>query len=162
MKGNNFEKVTGQTLYEWLADGIERDSVEKRLSELQPEQVIEEYFEALDQKDAKTAGYCISKKTLLGNLTANMLNDALFNERIGLPFTDVDIGAKSSFDNLKSAKLLKVELIDEPEENAKIFRVTVNLQYNKGMTIGNGEQSWDCGMVYESPQTGWKIEGFGH
>ncbi|MEA4846942.1 MAG: DUF4829 domain-containing protein [Clostridiaceae bacterium] len=162
LKGNNFEKVTGQTLYEWLADGIERDSVEKRLSELQPEQVIEEYFEALDQKDAKTAGYCISKKTLLGNLTANMLNDALFNERIGLPFTDVDIGAKSSFDNLKSAKLLKVELIDEPEENAKIFRVTVNLQYNKGMTIGNGEQSWDCGMVYESPQTGWKIEGFGH
>ncbi len=162
LKGNNFEKVTGQTLYEWLADGIERDSVEKRLSELQPEQVIEEYFEALDQKDAKTAGYCISKKTLLGNLTANMLNDALFNERIGLPFTDVDIGAKSSFDNLKSAKLLKVELIDEPEENAKIFRVTVNLQYNKGMTISNGEQSWDCGMVYESPQTGWKIEGFGH
>jgi beta-lactamase regulating signal transducer with metallopeptidase domain len=162
LKGNSFEKVTGQTLYEWLADKIERDSIEKKLSELEPEQIIEEYFAALNQKDAEAAGYCISKKTLLGNLTINMRNEELFNERIGLPLTDAGIVAPSSFDNLESARLLKVELIEETGENAKIFRVTVDLQYNKELSIGSGEQYWDCGMVYESPQTGWKIEGFGH
>jgi len=141
---------------------IKGESTEERLSKLEPEQVIAEYFMSLDNKEAKTAGYYISKIALLENLTANMLNEELFIERVGLPLTNVDIGAKSSFDNLKSAKLLKVELIDETDENAKIYRVTVNLQYNKEWSIGSGRQIWDCSMVYESPQTGWKIVGFGH
>lgn len=62
------------------------------------------------------------KKTLLGNLTANMENDKLFNEGIGLPLTDASIGAPSIFDNLKSAKLLSVKLNDEPDINSNIFR----------------------------------------
>ena len=64
--------------------------------------------------------------------------------------------------NLKSAKMLKVSEIDEIGKNAKSFMVTVNLQYNKMQSIGSGEQFWDCRMVCESPQTGWKIENFGH
>ena len=91
-----------------------------------------------------------------------MLNEELFNQGISLPLTDADTGAKSTFHNLKSAKLLKVELNDEPDENTKIFRVTVDLQYKNEFTISSGEQYWDCYMVYESPQTGWKIEEFGH
>ncbi len=162
LKGNSFEKVTGQTLYEWLDDMIKADRIEESLSKFEPEQIIEQYFTALDKKDAKTAEYCISKKALLDNLTSNMLNDALFNEKIGLPLTDTHIGAKSNFNNLKSSQLLKVELFDEPDKNTKIFRVKVNLQYNEDLTISSGEQLWDCRMVYESPQTGWKIEGFGH
>lgn len=162
LKGKSFESVTGKTLDEWLANKVKADSAEERLSKLEPEQVIKEYFTALDNKDAKSAEYCISKKTLLGNLTANMPNEELFNEGIGLPLTNVDIGAKSNFDNLKSAKLSKIEPIEKSDKNTGTFRVYVNLQYNKEVTIENGEQSWDCSMVYESPQTGWKIEGFGH
>ncbi|SKC86999.1 DUF4829 domain-containing protein [Maledivibacter halophilus] len=163
LKGNGFEKVTGLTLNEWFSKMIKVDnSTEKRLSKLEPEQVIAEYFMSLDQKDANTSGYCISKKALLENLTSNMINEELFNEGIGLPLTGVGIRAKSNFDNLKSAKLFKTELIDEADKNTKIFRVTVDLQYNKEITIGSGQQDWDCQMVYESPQTGWKIEGFGH
>lgn len=163
LKGNGFEKVTDLTLNEWFSKMIKvDDSTEKRLAKLEPEQVIAEYFMSLDKKDAKISEYCISKKALLGNLTSNMLNEKLFNEGIGLPLTDVDIGAKSNFENLKSAKLFKTELVDQPDKNTKIFRVTVDLQYNKEITVGSGQQDWDCQMVYESPQTGWKIEGFGH
>lgn len=162
LKGNGFESVTGKTIDEWLANKVKADSTEERLSKLEPEQVIKEYFTALGNKDAKCAEYCISKKKLLGNLTVNMPNEELFNEGIGLPLTDTDIGAKSNFDNLKSAKLSKIELMEKSDKNTGTFRVYVNLQYNKEVTIGNGEQSWDCNMVYESPQTGWKIEGFGH
>ena len=162
LKGKSFEQVTDQTLYEWFAQKIKADSTEERLSKLKPEQVIMKYFMALDNKDKKTATYCISKKNLLGNLTSNILNKELFNKEIGLPLTDSGIRAKSSFDNLKSSKLLKVELFDEPDKNTKIFRVTVDLKYKKELTINGGEQYWDCRMVYESPQTGWKIEDFGH
>lgn len=162
LKGNSFEKAAGQTLDGWLAGMLKADGTEERLSKLMPEQIIEEYFTALDQKNAKTAEYCISKKTLLGYLTINMEDSKLFNERSHLPLTDTNIGSRSSVDNLKSAKLLKVELIDEPDKNTKNFRVTVNLQYIKEQSISSGEQFWDCRMVYESPQTGWKIEGFGH
>ena len=162
LKGNSFEKVTGLTLNQWFSKMIKADSTEEKLAKLEPEQIIAKYFMSLNKKDARTAKYCISKKTLLGNLTSNMPNEELFNEWIRLPLTDSDIKTRTSFDNLKSAKLLKSELIDEPDKNTKIFRVTVDLQYNKELTVNNGEQFWDCQMVYESPQTGWKIEGFGH
>ena len=162
LKGNSFEKVTGQTLNEWLADMIRADGLETSLSKLEPEQVIEKYFTALNNKDDKTAEYCISKKTLLGSLTSNMQNSELFNDSIVLPLTGADFGAKSSFGNLKSAKLLKTELIDEPDKYTKIYRVTVDLQYRNDFIISSGQQPWDCFMVYESPQTGWKIEAFGH
>ncbi len=162
LKGNSFEKVTDLTLNEWFSKMIKVDSTEERLAKLEPEQVIAEYFMSIDKKDAKASEYCISKKALLGNLTSNMLNEELYNEGIGLPLTEVDIGAKSNFDNLKSAKLFKTKLIDEPDKNTKVLRVTVDLQYNNEVTISSGQQDWDCQMVYESPQTGWKIEGFGH
>ncbi|WP_058304511.1 M56 family metallopeptidase [Gorillibacterium timonense] len=162
LKGNRFEKVTGRTVNEWMADRVKADGMEERLAKLKPEQVIEEYFTALENKDAEMAGACISKKTLLENLTANMQNENLYNERVALPLTDSDPQSKSSFDNLKLAKLSKVEPIDERDNNGITYRVTVNLQYKNLLSVFSGEQSWDCSMVYESPQTGWKIVGFGH
>lgn len=162
LKGNNFEKVTGRTLNQWLALMIQANSMEERLSKLEPEQVIEEYFMALNNKNAKSAEYCISKNSLLGSLTSNIHNEELFNEGVGLPLVGTSLGSESIFDNLKSAKLSKVELIEDNNNDTKTFRVTAYLQYKEDRFISNGEQYWECSMVYESPQTGWKIEGFGH
>jgi hypothetical protein len=156
LKGGSFDEVTGKTFNDWLADKVKADTNEERLSRLEPEQIIEEYFTALNKKDAETAECCISKKTLLGELTTNMRNEKLHNDAIDLLLTD------QNFNNLKSAKLLKIELLDEPNKNTKKFRVTVDLRYNKEVSVSNGKQYWDCSMVYESFQTGWKIEGFGH
>lgn len=162
LKGNSFEKVTGQSVNEWLADMVKVDEFEEGISILKPEQVIEEYFLALDKKDANAAQYYISRKCLLGNLTSNMFNEELFNEGVNLPLTGADIGARSSINNLKSAKLLKVESINDSTNNSKVFAVTVDMQYKKEGSFSSGEQFWNCLMVYESPQTGWKIEEFGH
>ncbi len=156
LKGNNFEKAAGQTLDGWLAERVQGDTTDEKLSKLEPEQIIKEYFTALNEKDVQTAKGCISKKTLLGNLTSNMPNDELFNEGYGLLLKDSD------FSNLRSAKLIEAKLINEPDKSTKTFGITVDLQYDKVISIGSGEQPWDCSMVYESPQTGWKIEGFGH
>lgn len=162
LKRNDFESVTGKTIDEWLANKVKADSTEERLCKLEPEQVIKQYFTALNNRDAKGAEYCISKRTLLKNLTGNMPNQELFQEGIDLPFTATEIGAKSNFDNLKSAKLSKIEPIEKTDKSTGTFRVSVNLQYKEEVTISNGEQSWNCSMVYESLQTGWKIEEFGH
>lgn len=161
LKGNGFEKAAGKPFAAWLAERVKPDAAEERLSRAAPEQIIREYFTALDNKDAGAAERCVSKQALLENLTVNMPNEELFNEAVGLPLTQ-SADAQSVFDNLKSAKLLKVEPIDEAGANAKAFRVYVDLQYNYVVTTDSGEQSWDCKMVYESPQTGWKIDSFGH
>jgi beta-lactamase regulating signal transducer with metallopeptidase domain len=164
LKGNSFEEVTGQNFNVWLTDMVRVDEFEDKISTLEPEQVIEEYFLALDKKDANAAQYYISREVLLRNLTSNMLNEELFNERVSLPLTGADIGARSSLDNLKSAKLIKIESINDSNKKSKIFAVTMDMQYKKEMTISinSGEQFWNCIMVYESPQTGWKIVEFGH
>ena len=163
LKGNSFEKVTGKNLNEWLTDMVIADEFEEGISTLEPEQVIEEYFLALDRKDSNAAQYYISRASLLGNLTSNMLNEELYNERVSLPLTGIDIGARS-LSNLESAKLLKVEPAYGPSSNILIFNVTVDIRYlnEDVLSINSGEQFWSCFMIYESPQTGWKIVEFGH
>lgn len=162
LTGRRFETVTGQMLERWLADRIYADATEEGLSQMGPEQVIKAYFAALDKKDAKAAAYCVSRMIMMGNLTTNMPSNELFNPVIGLPLTDPVIGSQSSFDNLKSAALSDIRLISEPDDNERVFAVTVRLEYVQSVSVGSGEQGWDCYMIYESPQTGWKIKGFGH
>lgn len=162
LKGSSFEKITGQVFDDWLKYRLQADELEAGLVNLEPEQVLEAYFTALDRKDARTAGLCLSRKTLLDGLSANLPNSELFNEAIALPLAAKGLNNASPFANLKSARLIKSELIDEPDDHTRIFRVTVDLRYMKDLIIASGKQDWDCRMVLESPQTGWKIAGFGH
>lgn len=162
LKGNSFEEVTGQSVHEWLADMVIADEFEEGVSTLEPEQVIEEYFLALDKKDANAAQYYISKVALLDGLTTNMLNKELFNEDVILPLSGDNIGVKSRLSNLKSAKLIDIKLIDDSNTKIKIFDVTMDMKYIDEGIYSSGDQFWNCYMVYESPQTGWKIFEFGH
>lgn len=99
---------------------------------------------------------------LLENLSANILNEELYAKAINLPLTDVDLGLNSHFDNLDSAKFVDVKLLKKLMNNRQIFSVTVDLNYKKELTISSGEQYWNAHMVYETPQTGWKIAEFGY
>jgi len=119
---------------------------------------------AADKKDAKAAQYYISKKSLLDDLTSNMLNKELFNEEVILPLSGDLIGARSRLSNLRSAKLIDIELIEDSNSSSKTFALIMDMNYKKDEAISSssGEQFWNCYMVYESPQTGWKIKGFGH
>jgi len=162
LTGYGFEAVTGQTIDEWLEEKIKADEAEKELSQLQPEQIIETYFKALDNGDYYAASCCMSRKTQMRYQTANMPDNQLFNDGVYLPLAGGGYGDKGSGslpDNLRSAELVSVEPID-----ASKFKVTVKLQYRDDFLTSNvsGEQFWECHMVYESPQTGWKIVEFGH
>jgi beta-lactamase regulating signal transducer with metallopeptidase domain len=162
LKGNRFEEVTGLAINQWITNMVTADQTESELSQLEPEKVIEEYFKALNQKDERTALYCMWKGSLLEKLTANMPNEGLFMESSYLPLSGSNWGAKSVFDNLKSVKLIEVKLLDGTKSSSLTYRVSMDIQYKQDDTITSGEQNWDCTMVFESPQTGWKIVGFGH
>ena len=91
-----------------------------------------------------------------------MLNKELFNEDVILPLSGDNIGVKSRLSNLKSAKLIDIKLIDDSNTKIKIFDVTMDMKYIDEGIYSSGDQFWNCYMVYESPQTGWKIFEFGH
>lgn len=99
--------------------------------------------------------------SLKGNSFENVTGQNL-NEWLSLPLSGAEIGARSSLSNLKSAKLLKVEPIYDTNSNSITFAVTMDMQYKKEWANNSGEQFWNCIMIYESPQTGWKIVEFGH
>ncbi len=162
LKGNSFEDVTGLTLNQWITNMVTADQTENELSQLEPEKIIEQYFRALNQKDERTALYCMWKGSLLEKLTANMPNEGLFMESSNLPLSGSNWGAKSVFDNLKSVKLIEVKPLEVTKSSSLTYRVTMDIQYNQDDAVISGEQNWDCTMVYESPQTGWKLVGFGH
>lgn len=157
LNGKSFEEATGETVETWLSNNVQANATEKKMSQLQPEEVIEAYFKALDDQDLQATEACVAKETLLDNLSANLLNRDLFLKVVSLPLIDSDLYPESPFENLKSAKFIKAE----PSYSDNVYAVTVDLEYKKTISIENGEQTWDCTMVYESPETGWKIVEFG-
>ena len=165
LKGNGFGQVTGKTVDQWLAGKVTASSSEKKLALLTPEEVIQAYFTALNNKEAKLTTDCVSKSTLLKNLTVNMPNEVLFQETIYLPLAGAVQDTAIGFEALSTATLLKTEPLETIDTATRVFRVYVNLQYvpnKQDVTLDSGKQFWDCTMVYESAQTGWKIKSFGH
>ena len=181
LNGKSFEAASGQTVAGWLAAIVNTGDDEARIAAMPPEQIIEEYFSALDAGDLKSAARCVSRQTLIKSLTTNMPDSELYLDAlIDLPL--------SSIGNIESAKIIdngitpidnyrapdgQSEGVQPGDDQAETgggqkigaerqFRVVVDLQYREMISISNGEQFWDCLMVYESPQTGWKIVSFGH
>lgn len=69
---------------EWLTTLIDRnDPVEKKLSQMTPEQILEIYYSAIDQKDYATAHACESRHMLLGYIASNMDDRRLYNDGFG-------------------------------------------------------------------------------
>ena len=138
---------------------VDHDSIDQWFQDLQlqPEEIIKTYLKALDDQDLQTAESCLAKGTLLEDLSVNLPNKYLFQNMVFLPLVDSGLDAESPFDNLKSAKFIKVE----PSYSDNVYAVTMDIEYEKVITTESGVQCWNCTMVYESPETGWKIVEFG-
>ncbi len=154
LKGKSFETAAGETVDDWLSHSVKADATEKEMSKLSPEEVIETYFKALSDRDSHAAAICIAKRTLLEQLSTNMLNQSLFSEMVYLPLTDADINAKDPLENLKSARLIEIE---PSSYSSDVYGVTAEMEYKQTVTTESGYQSSNFTMVFESPETGWKI-----
>ncbi len=166
LKGNSFETITNGTFGNWIENLAKSVKSTDQLAKLTPQELIHKYFDALDKGSAEQAIACMAKQNLVQYLTVNMPDEYLYNDAIPILLTDADFNDKP-IDNIKSAKVLAIKELENaswggPTPNAKYFRINMDLQYAKERTISSGNQQWDCKMVYESPETGWKILEFGH
>lgn len=161
LKGRTLEDVTGKSLDEWLTTLIDpNDPVERRLSTMTPEQVLETYYAAIDQKDYATAHACESRSSLLVYIASNMDDRRLYNDGFGEE-------RGKGLANFLSVKLVEIERDEEFEReeigygDARCYRVVVD-QRRRVVAGGlEGLCPYFVVMKQETPETGWRIYGIG-
>lgn len=149
--------ITKKAWAEWIADYIDnRDLLTVKLSKLSPEEVIRQYFKALDEHDTKTQFACLSIKNNLDYLAVNMDNNKLINESYEEAYSD-------GYTNVISSKLIKIEPADMSgnPEGMKEYAATVDFIYKKVITEESGRNIRFVQMIQETPGGGWKITSMG-
>jgi len=160
LKGNSREEITGKKWSKWVQKVIDPEhSQERKLAELNAEEVVKQYWNAADAGDQEKAYSLLSRCNIRSFLFSNMDNELIYNQR----FQDATIGGLA---NIKSVELLDIEE-QEPRESQhdlrdkKRFRVTLDKEVRSTITHGGGEQSRFMTLVKETPETGWRIKGIG-
>lgn len=117
-----------------------------------PEDIIREYFRALDKHDIKTVWACMTRKNLSGHLSTNMDNNYLFNKKPG----DIDY-------NIKRAKLLEIKELEgfNAEPGVLEYRVDVYFDFKKPIVSDDGVWPRFAILKKETEKSGWRIDGIG-
>lgn len=159
LRGRRLEDITDGSWDDWVAAVIdERDPVEQRLAALTPEEMIKQYYAAIDRDDLKAAHACESRSALRRALFANMDNYHLYNP--GYRDSDGDgIGV------IESARVLSIRRREDLEEGregkVREYEVRLDLQVRRSMTYDSGVQTRFINLRRETLNTGWRIEGCG-
>ena len=122
--------ITGKEWNEWIADYIDyEDELEIKISKMEPEDIIREYFKALDKHDIKMVWACMTRKNLSQHLSSNMNNQYLFNKDEG----KIDY-------NIKKAKLLEIKELKgfNNEPGVLEYQVKVDFDFIKPITSDDG------------------------
>jgi beta-lactamase regulating signal transducer with metallopeptidase domain len=153
----SLEEVTGKDWSDWIDGYIDySDELEMELSSMSPEELISQYFEAMDKQDERTLLACMTRSNLCGYLFANMDNNLLFNSGSEGVFSD-------GYSNVKSVKLIDIsELKDIENPDGVIeYNVTVDFHFRKVITTENGVQPRFVLLEKETGKGGWRISGVG-
>jgi hypothetical protein len=129
----------------------QENEYELMYKEMEPEKMIELYYDALDRGDTEVLFSLMSKKSLDNYLHMNVGIDELMNE----PF--------SNSSNVNSAQLLTVERWDIDEPGRVEFMITVDMDYKKMLT-GNeddGVHTWFIIFEESVEELGYRIVGIG-
>jgi len=149
----SIEEITGKVWDEWIADYIDyEDELEIKLSQMEPEEIIREYFKALNRHDIKTLWACMTRKNLIQNLSINMDNNYLFNK-------DSD---KTDY-NIKRVKLLDIKKLDSLSDEPRMLEYQVNAYFDFKKAITSDDGVWPRFVILkkETIKSGWRIDGIG-
>lgn len=153
----SLQDITSMEWDEWVSNHINyNNELEVKLSKMKPEEVIRQYYDAMNSHDQKMQFACMTRQNLCNYLASNMDNNRLINQDFNDVFSD---GGQ----NVKSAKLIDVQemsgMNNEPE--AIEYAVTVDYQFKKEITSASGEQPRFIILKKESDQSGWRIQSEG-
>lgn len=149
----SLQDITDKKWDEWIADYIDyEDELEIKLSKMEPEDIIREYFNALDKHDIKTVWACMTRKNLSRHLSTNMDNNYLFNKN----WDKVDY-------NIKRAKVMKITELEgfSHEPGVLEYKVEVYFDFKKPITSDDGIWPRFIILKKESEKSGWRIDGIG-
>ncbi|SHJ90017.1 protein of unknown function [Caminicella sporogenes DSM 14501] len=147
----SIEDITNMEWDDWIKNYIDyNDELDIYLSKKEPEEIIEEYFKALNEHDKKMIYACMTRKSLCKYLSSNMDNHKLFNDG----FSD---------NNIKSVKLKKIKKMEGEfiPEGTLEYMVIVDFNFKKEITHDNGNQPRFISLKKEVEAIGWRISGIG-
>ena len=153
----NLEQITGKNFDKWVQGFINyEDRTEVKIAKMQPEEVIKEYFNAVNKHDKNMIFSCLTMKNLCSYLSSNMDNRYLYNKNEKDAFYD-------GYDNIKSVKLISVKKMENMgnPENILEYEVEADYKFDKPITASDGVQPRFILLRKESGKSGWKIDGVG-
>ena len=144
---------------DWLVkSGIvnPENEIEKKLSEMTPEQIIETYYSAIDDKDYTLAYACLTRGRLKSYLFNNMDNSQFFN-------SSFSNNAYNDIENIQSVgKNVSIKPYKPGDSvfrlsGEKVFIVGIDVIYKKEIIEKSGHRSKFFVMLKEVEQLGWRI-----
>ncbi|GEA18090.1 MAG: hypothetical protein PWR22_1114 [Moorella sp. (in: firmicutes)] len=158
LKGRRLEEITGKTWGEWVDQYIDHDNPqEKLISQMTPEKVIETYYEAIDNKDPRTAHATETRRRLVSYLFRNMDNNRLYNYSYAT--NDAD-----EINNITRAKVIRIQPYHDPsseQADVKKYVVEVDINVRRVISYDSGRQIRFITLRRETPTTGWRIDDIG-
>lgn len=149
----SLKDITGKEWDGWIADYIDyEDELEIKLSKTEPEDIIREYFKALDRHDIKMVWACMTRRSLSQELSSNLNNQYLFNKN------------EDKIDyNINSAKLLEIKELKgfRNEPGVLEYQVKVDFDFVKPITSDDGIWPRFVILKKEAEKSGWRIDGVG-
>ncbi|MDK2820652.1 MAG: hypothetical protein PWP31_617 [Clostridia bacterium] len=168
LKGRKLEDITNMPWGEWLDQYINHDNPQEELiSQMDPEEVIRTYYEAINHKDYRTAHACETRKRLIGYLFRNMDNNRLYNY-------SYDVNDDKEINNISSVKIIRIRPYNEPnfskstnnnqhqpenKSDVKKYVVELDVEVKQSITYDRGHQIRFITLRQETPSTGWRIDG---
>jgi hypothetical protein len=148
----SLKDITGKEWDVWIEDYIDyEDELEIKLSKMEPEDIIREYFKALDKHDIKMVWACMTRRSLSQELSSNLNNQYLFNKKDKIDY------------NINSAKLLEIKELKgfQNEPGVLEYQVKVDFDFKKLITADDGVWPRFVILKKESEKSGWRIDGIG-
>jgi hypothetical protein len=153
----SFKDITNKEWDNWICDYIDYDNdLEIRLSKMTAEDVIKQYYDAINSHDQKRQFACMTRRNICNYLALNMDNNLLFNEGFDNAYVDGE-------QNVKSAKLISLKeasSFDNPKGSVE-YAAIVNFKFKKEITTDSGKQTRFIILKKESDKSGWRISSEG-
>lgn len=107
LRKKTLKDLTGQEFTDWVDQtGVFRADGNEDLRKLEPAQVVDAFFKAINAKNLKRANACLSPAEMLSTLTTNLVPGALYNPGFG--------NSNSMTANILSGKLLSWKTYEAP------------------------------------------------
>lgn len=154
----SLKDITNKEWDNWISGYINyNNELEIKLSKMKPEDIIKQYYDAINSDNPKMQFACMTRENICNYLAMNMDNNLLINGSFN------DAYAVEGEDNIKSAKFINLKEVNvsgNPKDTIE-YSVTIDFRFKKEITSNNGKQTRFIILKKESDKSGWKIQSEG-